>query len=672
MAYGRLDVFWPDGPFKTFALVENRISVGRSAGNTIALDTTTISRYHFSIMQEGDQVFITDLESANGTFVDGERLKPNEPHPLYGGEEIQVGHLRIQYHHLDEQPTQPMKPADETTQRLEVASPEFRVDVIAPAQPFSPGAQMSAEISVTNTASSTQRFRLDVGGMPPEWVRVAPAELTLAPNESGQALVLFRPTRRSDSRPGDYPVTVRVALLEQPEVYLDATMLVHILAYKGFGMALEQARILSGQRFRLHLHNQGSGPLPLTITGFDKAQALRYRIQPPRVTLAAGQRLVVQGEIIPERPSLFGKVKEHSFDLQVRSGDAAQFLAVARGQFLEKPLLPNWAPVAAAGAGLLALVVIVLALAVLLQPPRPPQIAFFGVNSTLIPRGQPLTINWAATDVSHLSLQINGTMVAERFNAEPASLNVDTSGLSGEVRLGLSGYNGSLETTVEKTVRVFEPIGAAVISVSPNPPLRYVLQTLSISWTVPGAASVRYTLEGLSGSTEYLQGQILSGPTQSITAQGFPQQTLRLTLLVEDELATPQTIIQDIVLLDAQCTARDRAVTLYAGPDTRYQVVGTVQPGGSVIVDGQDSSGNWLRAQLQPGLFGWGVIEQFTCPPTFKPEDLQKRLDVPPTPTPVPPTATPTPTASVRPPTTLTPGGPLLQPQGVPTATAAG
>jgi hypothetical protein len=437
-------------------------------------------------------------------------------------------------------------------------------------------------------------------------------------------------------------------------------------------MALEQARILSGQRFRLHLHNQGSGPLPLTITGFDKAQALRYRIQPPRVTLAAGQRLVVQGEIIPERPSLFGKVKEHSFDLQVRSGDAAQFLAVARGQFLEKPLLPNWAPVAAAGAGLLALVVIVLALAVLLQPPRPPQIAFFGVNSTLIPRGQPLTINWAATDVSHLSLQINGTMVAERFNAEPASLNVDTSRLSGEVRLGLSGYNGSLETTVEKTVRVFEPIGAAVISVSPNPPLRYVLQTLSISWTVPGAASVRYTLEGLSGSTEYLQGQILSGPTQSITAQGFPQQTLRLTLLVEDELATPQTIIQDIVLLDAQCTARDRAVTLYAGPDTRYQVVGTVQPGGSVIVDGQDSSGNWLRAQLQPGLFGWGMIEQFACPPTFKPEDLQKRLDVPPTPTPVPPTATPTPTASVRPPTTLTPGGPPLQPQGVPTATAAG
>ena len=77
MAYGRLDVFWPDGQFKTFQLVENTISVGRSTGNSIALETTTISRYHFSLTHDGQTTYITDMDSANGSFVDGVRLPAN-------------------------------------------------------------------------------------------------------------------------------------------------------------------------------------------------------------------------------------------------------------------------------------------------------------------------------------------------------------------------------------------------------------------------------------------------------------------------------------------------------------------------------------------------------------------------------------------------------------------
>ena len=165
MAYGRLDVFWPDGLFKTFALVDNTVSVGRSTGNTIALETTTISRYHLSITHTGELVMITDLESVNGTFVDGEKLKANEPRPLYGGEEIQVGHLRMIYHQIDEMPTQPMAAVDDTTQRIELELPAFRLDVIGPDQPFSPGAHMPAEMAITNTSEQAQRYRVEVTGL---------------------------------------------------------------------------------------------------------------------------------------------------------------------------------------------------------------------------------------------------------------------------------------------------------------------------------------------------------------------------------------------------------------------------------------------------------------------------------------------------------------------------
>src|SRR5574341_560558 len=116
MAFGRLDVFWPDGRVETFILEGASVSVGRQSSNTVALDTETISRYHFSLTYENDQAYITDLDSANGTFVDGVRIKSNEPVLLDGVEEIQAGHLRMIYHPMDDSPTLPMSAITYETQ----------------------------------------------------------------------------------------------------------------------------------------------------------------------------------------------------------------------------------------------------------------------------------------------------------------------------------------------------------------------------------------------------------------------------------------------------------------------------------------------------------------------------------------------------------------------------
>ena len=91
MAYGKIDVYWPDGPFESHWLEKNTIGIGRSSGNDVVLDTSSISRYHVTIAYNGKDVTVQDLESVNGTYVDGKRLAPNEPHPLRGGEEIQIG-----------------------------------------------------------------------------------------------------------------------------------------------------------------------------------------------------------------------------------------------------------------------------------------------------------------------------------------------------------------------------------------------------------------------------------------------------------------------------------------------------------------------------------------------------------------------------------------------------
>ncbi len=128
MAYGRMDVFWPDGSFQSFPLSEGNVSVGRSPSATITLDTETISRYHFSINHAEGQVMLADMESANGTYIDGVKLASGEQRELGGGEEVTIGHLRIIYHHMDEMDTQPVGSRyAETTERIELTQPSFRI-----------------------------------------------------------------------------------------------------------------------------------------------------------------------------------------------------------------------------------------------------------------------------------------------------------------------------------------------------------------------------------------------------------------------------------------------------------------------------------------------------------------------------------------------------------------
>ncbi len=52
-----------------------------------------VSRNHAAIRRNEDTVTITDLGSANGTFLNGRQLIANQPHVLRDGDEIRFGKL---------------------------------------------------------------------------------------------------------------------------------------------------------------------------------------------------------------------------------------------------------------------------------------------------------------------------------------------------------------------------------------------------------------------------------------------------------------------------------------------------------------------------------------------------------------------------------------------------
>lgn len=71
----------PDLP-KTIALNEPEVLFGRQGGVQVKLSGTNISRRHARLYRQGDSIWIEDLGSSNGTFLNGRRLdKPAELHP---------------------------------------------------------------------------------------------------------------------------------------------------------------------------------------------------------------------------------------------------------------------------------------------------------------------------------------------------------------------------------------------------------------------------------------------------------------------------------------------------------------------------------------------------------------------------------------------------------------
>ncbi len=54
-----------------------------------------VSRMHCQLTLKWGQVFVTDLKSTNGTYLDGKRLEPHQPKVIKKGSKLSLGRLSI-------------------------------------------------------------------------------------------------------------------------------------------------------------------------------------------------------------------------------------------------------------------------------------------------------------------------------------------------------------------------------------------------------------------------------------------------------------------------------------------------------------------------------------------------------------------------------------------------
>ena len=79
---------------ESFAVDRERMSIGRTPDAPIFLDDVTVSRNHALLVRRRDGLYIDDLGSLNGTYVNRRRI---ESHLLADGDEIQIGKFKLSY-----------------------------------------------------------------------------------------------------------------------------------------------------------------------------------------------------------------------------------------------------------------------------------------------------------------------------------------------------------------------------------------------------------------------------------------------------------------------------------------------------------------------------------------------------------------------------------------------
>lgn len=101
-----LNVTRADGDSTLALAPDHPVTVGRHPRNSLCLDEQGVSRFHCVIHRVGQAVYVVDLQSRNGTLVNGSPVKAAQFRP---GDVMEIGLTRITLTHSpDGAPPRPM------------------------------------------------------------------------------------------------------------------------------------------------------------------------------------------------------------------------------------------------------------------------------------------------------------------------------------------------------------------------------------------------------------------------------------------------------------------------------------------------------------------------------------------------------------------------------------
>lgn len=580
MAFGKLTIFGEGGDVGEVELTKPTTSIGRQPGNDIVLNTSAVSRYHAQFDVAEGKVFLVDLGTVNGTFVNDRQIEPNSRVPLSEGDVIMMGDMqlifqtsRARLRAIDVEAS--LAP---TTTTFEDPRLPMSLIVDDPQQPVAPGSHLQLAMIVNNRGDVDHVFTIEAGGMESEWVKINRREVHLEPGEQTEVMFSIRPPRSSATQPGLYPLKIRVSLKADPGQAIEATREVEVAGYAGVAVASHEGK--QNGYYHLAVQNQGNMPLDLQLGGYQRERLLRYHFSSPRLHLEPGQTVQVDLNVRLAGGRPFGQTRRINFAIVIRSLDKAGYQAPIPALFTATPSWPTWLaglslPLMLSGG--LAMLVIIAALIIFGVVPLP--IGKSGKSGIAVTATAPPPTSTPVAQPTAISTPV---VSITGFQAWP-----------GELDFGMTGL-------VTFTWQIDEPsnvLDYALIEKTTG----QMLDVSPAHWS--------------TGRLDLPVGALVS-------AFGWDRHEYTLTVTGADGVdrsSTTAVLIRHIVCL----LSKDASIL------SQPAVGSSIAPGGlplplQVAVGGRTPDGEWLQVwDVTDHLnLGWAQSQQVTCPDTIKVEQM--------------------------------------------------
>lgn len=129
---------------KEVQLTQDRTSVGRRPYNDIVIDNLAVSGEHAVLQMSGNEVYLEDLNSTNGTYVNGKAVKKQR---LKTNDSVEIGKYKIKFF-------------DDGAAAVPLRAPASDTYAYVPAAAADPGPALQAAIKVLSGAAAGREVAL--------------------------------------------------------------------------------------------------------------------------------------------------------------------------------------------------------------------------------------------------------------------------------------------------------------------------------------------------------------------------------------------------------------------------------------------------------------------------------------------------------------------------------
>lgn len=252
--------FKQDGSTDSFGITKDQVMVGSGDDDDIRIDEVGVLPHHIQLhVDDDDQVYVIPRHETPGVFI-GRTKAPEGEQSLWDADKIlQIGpFLRL---------------------GLEKSTTAASLVELYPNGPqdwtIGGGRDESTSYIVANLGKRSDRFQLDLQGVPPE-VLVDSDSIELAPGTKGELSANFSIPAGMTARAGDRPIQVRAVGVSYGNESNPLPAVLKILPIRSFRTSLEPRDVRLNETIRLSVENQGNEVQSYQATWHDIKDALAF------------------------------------------------------------------------------------------------------------------------------------------------------------------------------------------------------------------------------------------------------------------------------------------------------------------------------------------------------------------------------------------------------------